>query len=592
MFDVQGKVLYIGKARNLKKRVASYFQKTLTNSRITSLVAQIHHIDVIVTHNENEALLLENQLIKKYHPRYNILLRDDKSYPYIVLSHHEYPRLAYRRQSPTSKNSNSHKNKNNKKHQHHKDEIFGPYPSGLAVRETLKFMQKIFKLRTCHDDFFKHRSRPCLLYQLNKCTAPCVGYISKENYLEDIKNARLLLMGKNQEVISHLISRMEAASQDQQYELAASLRDQISHLRHIQTQQIVTKEKGEIDIFAVIIQQRITAVELLTIRDGNVSGNKIFYPEVPYESTPAEILSAFIPQYYLDNNYLNQPKMIITKEKLLDHMWLEEALKIKIIQAKQGEKIQWIKMAEKTGEEALKAKLAVNQHYLNRLEKLQQLLNLSLLPNLMVCFDISHSSGEATIASCVVFNQSGPLKKAYRYYNIQNIQKNDDYAAMFQVLERYFLKQKILPDIIFIDGGKGQLKQAEKVCEKLNIPDIKMVAISKGPTRKPGLEQLFISGQSGCLDVTPDSEALHLIQYIRDEAHRFAIQSHRKKRAKTRLTSVLETIPGIGAKRRRELLQQLGGLQEIKKASIEQLQKVKGINISLAENIYRTLHEN
>ncbi len=488
------------------------------------------------------------------------------------MSHHEYPRLAYRRESPT------YKNKSSKKNQHSKDEIFGPYPSGLAVRETLKFMQKIFKLRTCHDDFFKHRSRPCLLYQLNKCTGPCVDYISRENYLEDVKNARLLLMGKNQEVISHLIFRMNTASSSQEYELAASLRDQISHLRHIQTQQIVTKEKGEMDIFAVITQQGLTAVELLTIRDGNVSGNNVFYPEMPFESTAAEILSAFIPQYYLNNHYLNHPKMIIIKEKLSDQHWLEEALKIKIIQAKQGERLQWIRMAEKTGEEALKSKLAVNQHYLNRLEKLQKLLNLPLLPNLMVCFDISHSSGEATIASCVVFNQSGPFKKAYRYYNIQNIQKNDDYAAMYQVLERYFLKQKILPDIIFIDGGKGQLKQAEKVCEKLNIPDITMVAISKGPTRKPGLEQLFVSGQAGCLDVTPDSEALHLIQHIRDEAHRFAIQSHRKKRAKTRLTSVLETIPGIGAKRRRELLQQLGGLQEIKKASIEQLQKVKGIN--------------
>jgi len=580
MFNLEGKVLYIGKARNLKKRVASYFQKTLTNTRIASLVSQIHHIDVIVTHNENEALLLENQLIKKYHPRYNILLRDDKSYPYIILSHHEYPRLAFRRESPT------HKNKN---HHHRRDEIFGPYPSGLAVRETLKFMQKIFKLRTCHDDFFKNRSRPCLLYQLNKCTAPCVGFISRENYHEDIKNARLLLMGKNQEVISHLISRMETASQHQQYELAASLRDQISHLRHIQTHQIVTKQKGNIDIFAVIIQQGMTAVELLMIRDGNMSGNKIFYPEMPFDSTPVEILSAFIPQYYLDNH--QEAKIIITKEKLADHIWIEKALKIKMIQAKQGEKLQWIKMAEKTGLEALKAKLAINQHYLHRLEKLQQLLNLPLLPNLMICFDISHTSGEATVASCVVFNQSGPLKKAYRYYNIQNIQKNDDYAAMYQVIERYFLKQRILPDIIFIDGGKGQLKQAEKVCAKLNIPDIKLVAISKGPTRKPGLEQLFVSGQSGCLDITPDSEALHLIQYIRDEAHRFAIQSHRKKRAKTRLTSVLETIPGIGAKRRRELLQQLGGLQEIKNASIEQLQQVKGINLALAENIYRVLHD-
>jgi excinuclease ABC subunit C len=388
---------------------------------------------------------------------------------------------------------------------------------------------------------------------------------------------------------------MEDAAALQAYETAAQLRDQIAYLRHIQTRQIVTKEKGNCDVFAVITAQGLTAAALLFIREGNVSGSRIFYlaEEMAEQFAPAsaEILSAFIPQYYAEPALPVLSLEVITREKLADKEWLEKALKINIKQARHGEKLAWVKMAEKTGMEALKAKLAVNQQYARRLEELQQLLHLPVLPANMVCFDISHSSGEATMASCVVFDQKGPLKKAWRKYTIRNIQKNDDYAAMYQVLERFFSRQKNLPDIVFIDGGKGQLTQAEKVCAALNIPDIKMVAIAKGASRKPGFEQLFVSGDKVPLDTFPYPEALHLIQYIRDEAHRFAIQAHRKKRAKNRLTSVLDTIPGIGTKRRKELLRQLGGLQEIKRASIEQLQSVTGINTSLAEKIYQTLHE-
>jgi excinuclease ABC subunit C len=572
MLDLNGNVLYIGKARNLKKRVSSYFKKTQTTSRIASLVKQIHDIKVIVTRNENEALLLENQLIKEYVPPYNILLRDDKSYPYVVLSHHEYPRLFFRR--------GEYKNK---------DDSFGPYPSSLAVRETVKLMQKIFKLRTCEDTFFRNRSRPCILYQIGKCKAPCVNNISYQDYLEDVRNAKLLLQGKNQEVVSHLVQRMDEASQHQKYEEAGIIRDQIIHLRHIQTEQVVTKEKGNRDVFAVVSKRGVTAVEVLLIREGRILGSQTFYPEIPLEASFSEILSAFIPQYYLNKSNKKIPEEIIVKEKLSDQFWLETALNTKITNPKWGDRLQWILMAERTGEEALKAKFITDDRYIKRLESLQELLNLDKIPEYIMCFDISHMMGEATIGSCVVFDQHGPFKKYYRKLNISNIQKGDDYAAMEQAVERIFLKSKILPDVLFIDGGKGQLTQAEKIREKLNLKLV-IVAIAKGEARKPGLEQLYITGKNNPLDISSHTEALHLIQQIRDEAHRFAITGHRKKRAKTRVTSVLEAIPGIGKKRRSELLNQLGGLQEIKKASIEQLQQVKGINLQLAEKIYRALH--
>lgn len=581
MFDSEGQLLYVGKARDLKKRVSSYFQKTLSSQRLVSLVEQIHHIEVIITHNENEALLLENQLIKKLQPRYNILLRDDKTYPYIVLTKHAFPRLIFRRGEKEGK-----------------DNYFGPYPSITAVRSTMKLIQKIFKLRTCQDSFFQHRSRPCLLYQIKKCSGPCVNKIDQQQYQQDMQNAILLLSGKNQQVIENLIKQMEVAAENQNYEAAAELRDQIAGLRKIQAKQSVATESGEADIFVAVSLQGIVAVQLLNVRNGDVVGNKIFYPKVPIDSSSEEILAAFIPQFYLDQII---PKEIIISNMLPEQRWLEDALsdsrkkRVAIIVAKRGEKFQWLKIAEKTAKQAILAKLADQSHYRQRLEALQKALNLSRLPLRMECFDISHHFGEATVASCVVFDKEGPKKNAYRRFNITGIQQSDDYAALYQALSRRYKRIKEgeinRPDILFIDGGKGQLTQAEKVLSELGIADVKTIGIAKGTTRKPGLEQLFISGNSQPVLLASDSPALHLIQHIRDEAHRFALAGHQLRRAKIRHVSALQEIPGIGPKRRREILRQLGGLQEVKRASVEDLMKVPGISPLLAQRIYNELHK-
>jgi excinuclease ABC subunit C len=577
MLDAQGHVLYVGKARNLKKRLSSYFHKTLSQPRLISLVQQIDHIDVIVTRNENEALLLENQLIKKHLPRYNILLRDDKSFPYIVMSEHEYPRLLAKRGERHGS----------------KDDYFGPYPSAMAVRETIKLMQNVFKLRVCRDSFFRHRSRPCLLYQIKKCTAPCVGHINNEDYLRDVKNAKLLLSGKNDDLLKVLIHDMEQAAAHQDYEVAAKIRDQLTSLRHIQTQQVVTTGKGNSDVFKVVVQHGVIAVQALFIRNGHLLGNQIFYPRVPEGCSTADILEAFIPQFYLDHEV---PDEIVLQEKLPEQSWILNALrelrgkKINLITAARAERAQWLAMADKTARQAINTKIASASQYSTRLQVLQQLLQLPVLPERMECFDISHSFGEATVASCVVFDRTGPLKSAYRRFNIVGVPAGDDYAAIHQALTRRYKKIKSgeekLPDILFIDGGKGQLHQAEKVLQEIGIENLTVVAIAKGTARKPGWEQLFVPGKDKPLAISGDSPALHLIQQIRDEAHRFAITGHRQKRSKARNVSPLEGIPGIGPKKRRELLRNLGGLQEVKRASIEELQKVPGISRKIAELIY------
>jgi excinuclease ABC subunit C len=564
MMDKHHHIIYIGKARNLKKRVSSYFQKKAMSARIDALVKQIETIEVIVTQNENEALLLENQLIKKHRPKYNILLRDDKSYPFILLSRHAFPRLFWRRGEKSKEN-----------------EKFGPYPSVVATRETVKFIQNLFKLRICPDNFFKNRARPCLLYQLKKCTAPCVGHVSAENYAEDVKNAKLLLQGKNQEVIDHLVSRMTAAASLQNYELAARLRDQMTSLRHVQSEQAVTTQKGNIDVFVAVSN----AIQILLIREGQVLGSAHHALEVPFSQTPAEMLSAFIPQYYLDNE---KPSEIVIKQKLEDQAWLQNALKLKISVARQTDKLQWIKMAEKSALEAMKS----TSMTLKRFQVLQNFLKLSAPISRMVCFDISHTFGESTVASCVVFDERGPIKKEYRRFNIQEVKKSDDYAAIAQAVERYFHHIKSLPEVVIIDGGKGQLHEAEKILTELNlINQVNIIAVAKGAARKPGHEQIFISGKKLPVDLDPQSGAFHLLQQIRDEAHRFAITAHRKKRAKTRKTSMLENIPGIGVQKSKALLTYLGGWQELKKASVDALSSVPGINRLLAEKIYHYLHQ-
>lgn len=583
MMNAEGDVLYVGKARNLKKRVSSYFhsKQSLKN---TSLVQQIHQIETIVTHTENEALLLESNLIKKFKPRYNILLRDDKGYPYIVLTDHpDFPRLEFYRGVKRSKNR-----------------YFGPYPSSTAVRETLQFLQKLFRIRSCTDSFFRARTRPCLQYQIKRCTAPCVGYIDPEHYQLEVRRAVLFLEGKDQEIIADLIQQMETAAQNLEFETAAYLRDQIAMLRQIHQQQAVDAGEGDVDIIAVELLRAQACVQMMSVRKGRLLGSRSYFPTLPSAMSAEEILSAFVPQYYLQATSLHEiPKQILLSHTLEEQNWIAQALseqakrQIQLINNPRTERARWLQLALQNAKQALSAHLASRATAYQRMEALQTLLQLEVLPERLECFDISHSQGEATVASCVVFDENGARKMDYRRFNIEGITPGDDYAAMQQALSRRYTHVKTtegrLPDVLIIDGGKGQLAQAEQVLEELQITGVTILGVAKGPGRKAGLETLFLSGESVPLQTTPDSLALHLVQEIRDEAHRFAITGHRGRRAKKRNTSTLESIPGIGATRRRELLKQFGGLQELKRASIEELAKVPGVSKALATKIYEAL---
>jgi excinuclease ABC subunit C len=585
MFDADGNVLYVGKAKNLHKRVTSYFTRKIVESKTLALLEQLDHITVTLTRNENEALLLESNLIKEFRPRYNILLRDDKSYPYLYLSAHEdFPRLDFHRGAKKMPGR-----------------YFGPYPSAAAVRETLTLLQKLFKLRQCSDSFFANRSRPCLQYHIKRCTAPCVGYIDAKSYLNNVKHAVLFLEGKNSEIIEDLAKKMEASSANLEYEVAARYRDQIISLRRIQERQYVNSHAGNTDVIAIASAINVVCIQVLSIRNGRLIGSKSYFPNIPKGVDEPEVLSAFLPQYYL-NPIRGEvlPERVLLNIKLPDKEWIEAALseklqkKISFADVVRGKNRQWLQMAITNAEHTLQSQLAGKASYYRRMEALQQAFHLANMPQRLECFDVSHTHGEATVASCVVFNVEGPLKKDYRRFNIEGIKKGDDYAALHQALTRRYTRLKSgegeLPDILFIDGGKGQLHQAEIVLEELQISGVILVAIAKGPERKAGLETLFISGGEMPLHLKPDSLAMHLVQQIRDEAHRFAITWHRQKRGKLANRSLLEDIPGIGAKRRRLLLHQFGGLHELQRASIEDIAKVRGINIDLAQRIYDVLH--
>lgn len=584
MLAQNGEVLYVGKARNLKNRLSSYFQKNLSSVKTESLVKQIHQIETIITRTENEALILENNLIKKFHPRYNILFRDDKSYPYIVISdHREYPRIGFYRGRSREGGS-----------------FFGPYSSTVAVRDTINLLEKIFKLRSCEDSFFRARSRPCLQFQIKRCTGPCVKLISPEDYQRDVRDAKLFLSGRSQEIIDRLVQRMEEAAMNKEYERAAEFRDQIITLRQIQQSQFVATDKGDVDVHVVVAEQNIICVQVLFIRDGQLLGQKSFFPVVPPDSEMDDVLAAFLPQYYFSETTEHEiPTEIIINHKLPDQTWLQATLteargsKVQLFQPQRGEKMEWLNIAIHNANQAIKNYCSEHSYLEQRFNDLQRLLNLDSSPQRIECFDISHTGGEATVASCVVFGQKGPIKEAYRRFNIKNIQAGDDYAAIRQAIHRRYLKLKTLneamPDLVIIDGGKGQLTQAEKIFEELQITGVTLLGIAKGPTRKPGLETLFLGNGHQIVPASADMPGLHMIQQIRDEAHRFAITGHRKQRAKTRLTSQLENIPGIGAKRRRELLRQFGGMQELKKASVKELATVPGISGAMAQKIYEFL---
>ncbi|MCG7877757.1 MAG: excinuclease ABC subunit UvrC [Candidatus Thiodiazotropha taylori] len=581
MVNAEGNVLYVGKARNLKKRVSSYFTRSL-NRRIQIMVGQIAQIEVIVTHTEAEALLLENHLIKSLKPKYNVLLRDDKSYPYIYLStDHTYPALSFRRGARWGKGR-----------------YFGPYPSAGSTRETLQVLQKLFPVRQCEESFFRNRSRACLQYQIKRCSGPCVGLISTQAYGEDVQHAVLFLEGKTSQVVDELVAWMERASGNLDFEQAAIYRDQIKHLRRIQERQYVSGEGGDLDIVALAKRGGSACIQVFYIRSGRNLGNKSFYPSVPRDATDETILQAFVSQYYLEKPVPNE---IILNHRLAEKGLLEEVLsqqaerRVRISSRVRGERARWLKMAQGNAELALQARLSAQAGMEERLQALQQALQLPAIPERMECFDISHIRGESTVASCVVFNEQGPLKSDYRRFNIEDITPGDDYAAMAQALERRYRRVKkgevALPDILFIDGGKGQIGAVHECLQDLGISGLTLVGVAKGADRKVGQEQLFLLGRRAPFILPADSPALHLIQQIRDEAHRFAITAHRQRRSKSRNRSVLEQIPGIGPKRRQRLMKQFGGLQELSRAGIEDISRVEGISTALAEQIYHAFHD-
>lgn len=585
MLGENGNVIYVGKAKNLKKRVSSYFSGRAQDAKTIALVKQIKDIVITVTNSENEAVLLECNLIKTHRPRYNVLLRDDKSYPYISISNHDFPRIdAYRGQ----------RKKNIR--------YFGPYPNSLAVRETINLLQKIFKLRTCRDAYFDARTRPCLLYQIDRCTAPCVDKISKEDYAANVQLAVLFLQGKSDEVIQVLQQNMAQASTALNYELAADWRDQISRLRQIQEKQYISNAFGNADVLGLAVQAGIVCLQLLTIRSGQILASQTYYPSVPLDATREETLSAFISQHYLGDvtHIESAPRTIILDEIIADEELLENVLsqraghKVEMLCPRRGEKKKWLKLAANSAQESLTAHLLGKANMNERMQSLQEALELPRLPKRLECFDISHSMGEATVASCVVFDKEGPCKRDYRHFNITGITPGDDVAAMHQVLQRRFkrLQQEdaVMPDIIFIDGGKTQLAAANEAMQASGVKIVLLVGVSKGEGRKAGFETIHRL-QHAPIHLPATSSALHLIQQIRDEAHRFAITGHRARRGKARKQSVLESIPGIGAKRRRELLRYFGGIQGIAYASLDEIAKVPGISKSLAERIFAVVHD-
>ena len=583
MQDGDGRLLYVGKAKNLKKRLASYFRKTGLAPKTAALVARIAQIDTTITANETEALLLEQTLIKEWRPPYNILLRDDKSYPYVLLGDGDFPRLGIHRGAKKAKGR-----------------YFGPYPSAGAIRESLNLLQKTFQVRQCEDSYYKNRTRPCLQYQIKRCKAPCVGLVEPAEYAEDVRLSVLFLEGRSNQLSDELNRGMEQAAMTLDFERAAELRDQIALLRRVQDQQSMEGGSGDVDIIAAVVNPGGACVHLLSVRGGRVLGSKNFYPQVAIEEEVGDVLMAFLAQYYLGSQERDVPSELIVNVQHDDLPTLASAIasqrghQPEISVRVRGTRAKWQQLALTNAEQALGARLANRQHLAARFEALADALDFAEPLQRLECFDISHSSGEATVASCVVFGPEGPLKSDYRRYNIEGITGGDDYAAMHQALTRRFSKVKDgegkRPDILLIDGGKGQLAMAQAVMQELGLTDQTLLGVAKGVTRKPGLETLYLNDAEHEFTLPADSPALHLIQQVRDEAHRFAITGHRARRGKARRTSSLEDVPGIGPKRRRDLLKHFGGLQELGRASIDEIAKAPGISKKLAESIYAVLH--
>ncbi|MDT3251049.1 excinuclease ABC subunit UvrC [Serratia sp. root2] len=586
MYDATGTVIYVGKAKDLKKRLASYFRQQVGSRKTETLVKNIAQIDVTVTHTETEALLLEHNYIKLYQPRYNVLLRDDKSYPLIFLSADSHPRLAVHRGA-----------------KHAKGEYFGPFPNSYAVRETLALLQKLFPIRQCENSVYRNRSRPCLQYQIGRCLGPCVaGLVSEEEYQQQVDYVRLFLSGKDQQVLHQLIERMENASKALNFEDAARIRDQIQAVRRVTERQFVSGNSDDLDVIGVAFEAGMACLHVLFIRQGKVLGSRSYFPKVPGGTEMSEVVQTFVGQFYLQGSQSRTlPAEILLDFNLPEKDLLAESLselagrKIQIQSKPRGDRARYLKLARTNAATALTTKLSQQSTIHQRLAELAKTLNLSEI-NRMECFDISHTMGEQTVASCVVFDGNGPLRSEYRRYNIAGITPGDDYAAMAQVLKRRYgkaLEEKKIPDVIFIDGGKGQLGMAIDVFNSLNVTWDKnkplLIGIAKGADRKAGLETLFFVPEGEGISLPSDSPALHVIQHIRDDSHNHAITGHRQRRAKVRNTSALELIDGVGPKRRQVLLKYMGGLQPLLNASVEEIAKVPGISQALAEKIYNAL---
>jgi len=570
MLGASGDALYVGKARDLRKRVASYFQKQAASPRTQVMLGQVASMEVTVTRSEGEALLLENNLIKSLAPRYNILFRDDKSYPYLMVTGHRYPRLGFHRGAKDRKNR-----------------YFGPFPHAYAVRESIQLMQRVFRLRTCEDTVFENRSRPCLLYQIRRCTAPCTGKIAPEPYAEDVRNAMLFLEGREDDVINNLNEKMNSASEGRRYEDAAAYRDQVRALSRIQARQYVESNRGvDADVVACAIDGAIACVNLVMIRGGRHVGDRSFFPSNAEGAPQDEVIEAFLTQHYLDQPV---PQLIIASEEV--ELDLPET---EVVTPSHGERKVWVDMARKNALLAIAQRVRDRATQESRLVALREALGLPEGAQRIECFDISHTMGEATVASCVVYDRQQMQRSEYRRFNIRGITPGDDYAAMRQVLERRYQRVSEesgkIPDLILIDGGKGQTGVAAAVLRDLGLHQVCVVGVAKGPERKPGMEELILESEERSLELAPSHPGLHLIQQIRDEAHRFAVVGHRARRGKARTTSMLNEIPGIGAKRRQALIEHFGGLRGVQAAAIDDIAKVAGISRPLAERIYRHLH--
>ena len=582
MLDAKHKVIYVGKARDLKKRVSTYFHRSHSSVKTEAMMAQVARVEVTVVNPEAEALVLEYNLIKQHKPRFNVLLRDDKSYPYIYAStEHAFPRLKFHRGARKGKGR-----------------YFGPYPSTRAVRQTLNELQKLFMIRNCEDSFFNNRTRPCLQYQIRRCTAPCVGIVDEAQYRADIDAAIQFLEGRNDTVVQTFVDRMERASAAQDYEQAARYRDQIARLKEVEAKQLVKRgDRKDLDVLGFASNGAIHCVTVMFIRNGSVIGSRDYFPRLPGETDKSRLLNGFVSQYYLGRD---APAEIILDVEIEDAALLSDELteraghKVAIRSRVRGDRARWLEMATTNAEQGLNLKAASNATIRRQFQALGEVLELDEAPERIECFDVSHTSGEATVASCVVFNTAGALKSDYRRFNLSPDSAGDDYGAMAEALERRYkrvVKGEVpMPDVLFVDGGKGQLAEAMRVLESLELDWLTVVGVAKGRARRPGAERLFRPGSDQAMQLPPDSPALLLIQQIRDEAHRFAITGHRQRRAKARRQSPLESIPGLGPKKRRELLRQFGGLQGVVGAGVDDLLKVRGIGRALAETIYNELH--